>query len=724
MARILIVSNRLPVRISKEDTDLYYLPSEGGVATGLSAIHRESDNLWIGWPGHEPAKRSEKTAIESSLRKENMVPVFLSRQLVRDYYEGFSNETIWPLFHYFSQYANFDEHLFTAYVRANRRYCSIVLAEAKEDDVIWIHDYHLMLLPRMIREKLPGVSIGFFMHTPFPSYEVFRTLPWRKEVLTGMLGADVVGFHTYDDMRHFLSSVRRLAGIPTMRGSIETGHRIVEVDAFPMGIDYQKYAMSAASPKALDAEIHLRASLGHQKLILSIDRLDYSKGIPQRLLSFERFLEKYPEFQEKVSLLLIVVPSRDTVDRYRKLKEEVDLLAGRINGAMGRLSWTPVHYFYRSFPLESLSAFYRMSDVALVTPIRDGMNLICKEYIASKLDKTGVLILSEMAGASKELSDAILINPNDINSIVAAIHRALSMREDEQIMHMTLMQQSLKRYNIRHWVNMFMHRLSEVKKKQMALATRNVDGKVFETIKSSYKKATHRIFFLDYDGTLTGFKTDPLRAKPEPSLLLLLQKLAAEPGNRIVITSGRERGILDLWLGNVPVDLIAEHGVWLKSRGKSWRVSSKFDTGWKMELRPVLELYVDRTPGSFIEEKDYSIVWHFRKVETGLGRLRSSELSSHLKYLVSDKNLQVLEGDMIVEVKNLEVNKGSAAVQWLGQRRYDFIAALGDDWTDEDTFRVMPENAFTIKVGRASSSANYHIADFREVRIFLRRLME
>src|SRR5690606_108174 len=319
-----------------------------------------------------------------------------------------------------------------AYVKANQEFCNELLKIANPTDTIWIHDYQLLLLPKMVREKLPDVRIGFFQHIPFPSYEVFRMLPWRKEILFGMLGSDLIGFHTYDDMRHFLSSVSRLAGISNERGRIERDKRIIEVDAFPMGIDYEKYTNSAASPQTIEKEIRYRTSLGDQKLVLSIDRLDYSKGIPQRLRAFEIFLQQYPEYQTKVSLIMIVVPSRDSVEQYQELKEEVDLLVGRINGKYGRLNWTPVHYFYRSFPLEALSAFYRMAHVALVTPMRDGMNLVCKEYIASRLDQRGVLILSEMAGASKELSDAILINPNNINRIVTAIHQALTMPEEEQ----------------------------------------------------------------------------------------------------------------------------------------------------------------------------------------------------------------------------------------------------------------------------------------------------
>ncbi len=495
MGKTIIVSNRLPVKIIHEDDSFYYVPSEGGLATGLSSIYKEGDNLWVGWPGQSIKKEEDKEQIKKDLKSENMIPVFLSKKLIENFYEGFSNDTIWPIFHYFLQFANFDPYLFDAYVEANKVFCDAVMEVASEEDTIWVHDYQLLLLPQMIREKLPNVSIGFFQHIPFPSYEVFRMMPWRKKILRGMLGADLIGFHTYDDMRHFLSSVSRLVGIPTSQGRIETGNRIIEVDSFPMGIDYNKYAISAASPKTIDKEISYRASLGDQKLIISMDRLDYSKGLPKRLEAFESFLNKYPEFQEKVSIIMVVVPSRDNVSQYKELKEEVDLLVGRINGNFGKLNWTPVHYFYRSFSLESISAFYRMAHVALVTPMRDGMNLVCKEFIASRLDKTGVLILSEMAGASKELSDAILVNPNDNDQIVEAIHEALNMPDEEQIMHIGIMQETLKRYNINHWVSIFMERLEHIIKVQKSMATKNIDEQNSTIIANAFKKATTVCFF-------------------------------------------------------------------------------------------------------------------------------------------------------------------------------------------------------------------------------------
>jgi trehalose 6-phosphate synthase/phosphatase len=489
-----------------------------------------------------------------------------------------------------------------------------------------------------------------------------------------------------------------------------------------MGIDYDKYKEAAASPETLKREVDYRTSIGKQKLIVSIDRLDYSKGIPQRLHAFEQFFEKHREFIGLVSLILVVVPSRDNVDEYKRLKEEIDLLVGKINGKLGTIHWTPIHYFYRSFSLHSLSAFYRMADVALVTPMRDGMNLVCKEYIASKLDKRGVLILSEMAGSAKELSDAILINPNDINKMVEAIHKALTMPPEDQIAHISTMQDSLKRYNIHHWVKIFIDKLNEVIENQKALATKIVDDNVIKLVKEKFNKAGKRILFLDYDGTLTGFQDLPSKAKPDAEVISILKKLSKDKKNRVVIISGRDKQTLDDWLGKLDIDIIAEHGVWLKEQGNDWNTIFLMRNEWKEEFRPIFESFVDRTPGSFVEEKDYSLVWHYRKVETGLGELRTRELASHLRYMASNKNLTVMEGDKVVEIKNSEVNKGYAAEKWLEKEKYDFIFAIGDDWTDEDTFTAMPDEAITVKVGQISSVAKYRIESFKLVREFLKKL--
>ena len=724
MSKTIIVSNRLPIKIKQEKNQLIYSTSEGGLATGLGSIYKEGDNVWVGWPGLAVTKNAQKEEISTHLRKESMKPVFLSASEIEDFYEGFSNETLWPNFHYFNQYTVYDESLWKAYQKVNRKFAKELEDVIEDGDTLWIHDYQLLLLPGLIRQEKPNVSIGFFLHIPFPSFESFRLLPWRRELLEGMLGADFLGFHTYDDMRHFLSSVNRLAGLGNSNGQINVGNRQILADALPMGIDYDKYAAAAASPETLEREVRYRTSIGDHKVILSIDRLDYSKGIPQRLRAFEQFLTKYSEYRNKVSLLMVLVPSRDTVPKYKQLKEEIDLLVGRINGKFGRMNWTPVHYFYRSFPLPALSAFYRMAHVALVNPMRDGMNLVCKEYIASKLDKKGVLILSEMAGASKELSDAILINPNDINQLVEAMKEALDMPVEEQQRRMEIMQKSIQRYNIHQWVDLFMSRLDYIKKEQANLQTKPLTDNISDRIIENYQKAKKRLIFLDYDGTLVGFNSNPADSKPDKDLKSILAALTADKKNQIVVISGRDRHTLNDWLEGYDLDIIAEHGVWNKRSGGDWNMFVKMNGTWKGDIQKVLNGYVNRTPGSFVEEKDYSLVWHYRKVETGLGEIRTRELASHLKYISSDQDLQVLEGDMVVEIKNSQVNKGKAASKWLEKHKSDFYMACGDDWTDEDTFKVMPDLAHTVKVGGLSSAAKYRVESFRTIRALLSRLTQ
>ncbi|MBK0402994.1 bifunctional alpha,alpha-trehalose-phosphate synthase (UDP-forming)/trehalose-phosphatase [Adhaeribacter sp. BT258] len=723
MPRTIIVSNRLPVTVLKKNQTIEYKTSEGGLATGLGSVYKQGANRWIGWPGIYLEEESDQLQVAADLQADHMHPVFLTKTEIKEFYEGFSNETLWPTFHYFLQYTVYDQKMWETYRRVNQKFCNEVMKIAKPGDTIWIHDYQLLLLPQMLRENLPDSSIGFFQHIPFPSYEVFRLLPWREELLNGMLGADLLGFHTYDDARHFLSSVSRIVGFNNQQGLIDTGKRTVMVDAFPMGIDFDKYAEVAESEETLKREQTFRKAIHDQKIILSIDRLDYSKGIPQRLEAYESFLQKYPEFNEKVTLLMIVVPSRDQVGKYKELKEEVDELVGRINGTYGNMNWRPINYFYRSFPLESLSAFYRMADVGLVTPMRDGMNLVAKEYIASKTNQLGVLILSEMAGASRELSDAILINPNDQNQLVNALYEALTMPDEQQQFHMEQMQELVKRYNINHWVNLFMDRLSYIKIKQMAMATTPLDTHESEILHNEYSQAGSRLIFLDYDGTLVGFQDAPQKARPDQELIGLLQKITADHKNRVVIISGRDRKTLQDWLGKLDVDIIAEHGVWLKEGSEDWQMIRNLSSDWKKDIRPMMELHVSRTPGSFIEEKDYSLVWHYRKVEKGLGELRARELNTHLSYLASNINLQVMEGNMVIEIKNTEVNKGAAASRWLEKYPAEFVMAIGDDRTDEDTFRAMPDKAFTIKVGNTRSSARYYLDSVKDVRLLMQEIL-
>ncbi len=724
MAKTIIISNRLPVKMEiLPGGEIRFKASEGGLATGLGSVYKQGDNIWIGWPGHFVNQVEEQDHVTRELTKENMRPVFLTADEIRLYYEGFSNEVLWPNFHYFPQLVVYEDSYWESYEKVNQKFCDTVLQYTEEGDTIWVHDYQLLLLPQLLREKLPRIAIGYFNHIPFPSFEMFRMLPWRKSLLMGLLGADLIGFHTYDDMRHFLSSVSRLTPFSVKEQFVQRGERRIKVESFPMGIDYERYADSAAAPETISQEVEYRTALGGKRLILSIDRLDYTKGIPQRLRAFSEFLIRYPEFKEKVSLVMVVVPSRDQVGMYKDLKETVDELVGKINGTHGNMKWTPVHYFYRSIPMQKLSAYYRIADVGLVTPLRDGMNLVAKEFVASKLDKKGVLILSEMAGAAKELSDAILINPFNKNEFVQAMYQALTMPLTEQRSRIEKMQVSLKKYNIHHWVRIFMDGLTEIKQEQQAYLTKQIDETDLPDILSRFEKAPRRYIFLDYDGTLVGFNVNPAACQPDEELLAIFEGLAKDSRNHVIIISGRPHQTLDAWMGKYPFTLIAEHGVWTKKESGEWSIKENLRKDWKVEIKKIMEAHVDRTPGSFIEEKNFGLVWHYRGVEVGLGELRSRELMSHLRYLASSRGLQVLEGDKVVEVKNIEVNKGIAAFRFISKNPEDLHMAIGDDWTDEDTFSVMPDEAITIKVGHAASKAKYHLDTVGDVREFLKRLI-
>lgn len=718
-----MVSNRLPVKVTRIEGRLEYLPSEGGLATGVGSLMKEdSGNLWIGWAGMSFEDPQDMEEVDEGLRSRGMVPVFLTEREEEEFYLGFSNQTLWPAFHYFVQDINYDHTNWETYVEVNRKFARKVLDHVEEGDTVWIHDYQLLLLPGMLREARPDLSIGFFLHIPFPSYEVIRTLPWRADLLNGMLGADYIAFHTFDDMRHFLSSVHRLVGYPHKSKEIELEDRVVVADSLPMGIDYRKYAENAVAPATIRRAKRYREWLGDTKIILSMDRLDYTKGIPNRLRAFGDFLEAYPQYQKKVSLLLIVVPSRDNVPKYGKLKVEIDELVGKINSKFGRLNWTPIHYYYRSFPLNVLGSFYDLSDVAMITPRRDGMNLIAKEYVASRYKGDGVLILSEMAGASKELSEAVLVNPHDKKQMVEAIKVALEMPIEAQKESMAKMQDTLRKYDIFSWVKLFMENLQNAKNKQRERETTHLSGRILERLKSDFLNARKRLIFLDYDGTLVRFTKNPQVARPDHALKRLIARLESSPKNHVVIVSGRDHETLQNWAGDCAVSLVAEHGVWERSGTGEWNNRLKaLDESPLDTVLKIMDFYVDRTPGSFREEKSHSLAWHYRNVDDCLGAIRAGELTGHLRQVL-DGRYTVLEGNHVVEVKPSDVNKGKAVERWHRKFAPDFTLCIGDDITDEDMFRALEGVAYTVKVGPGNSFARYNLNSVRETRRLLDEL--
>ncbi len=725
IGKLILVSNRLPVTVVKKGDRLKLQQSTGGLATALASLHRVFGGAWVGWPGitSDRVGSNEWRRIEEELRREGLIPVLISESLLDGYYNGFANRTLWPLFHYFPQYAVFDESFWRAYVRVNELFKEAVLSVAKPTDIIWVHDYHLMLLPKLIRDEIPDATIGFFLHIPFPSFELFRTLPWRRELLEGVLGADLIGFHNYDYMRHFMSSVKRGLSINVVLNTINYDGRLIRVDAFPLGIDYERFRKAVQDPRVRRRAVRIRKRLDRAKVIFSIDRLDYTKGITQRLEAYDHFLERHPEFRGKVVYVLAVSPSRTRVKHYRELKRRIDELVGMINGKHGEVGWNPIYYLYRYISFEELLAYYLAADVAFILPLRDGMNLVAKEFVASKTDGKGVLILSETAGAAAELVEALIVNPNSKEEVAEALRKAVTMHPKEQERRLRSMQERVRRYNLLRWANDFLEGLAEAKKEQIRLRMNVLKPKNLEEIVERYLRAKKRLFLLDYDGTLVPFASRPEEAVPDGEILELLTKLANAESNEVVIVSGRDKNTLDKWFGNLPVSLIAEHGALVKRKGEDWEVTVPQDLSWKSAVRQVLEYYVDRTPGSFIEEKEFSIVWHYRNVDPELAELRANELKDTLSGIIQGSRLTVLQGSKVIEVRHASVNKGVAVKKWLEESDWGFILAAGDDWTDEDMFKVLPSDAYSIKVGIEATEARFNVRSYEDVRKVLSTLI-
>jgi trehalose 6-phosphate synthase/phosphatase len=728
-----IVSNRLPFNVQVKDDALQFKESAGGLVSGLEAYlgsfpSRKSSldsYIWAGWPGNTVESSMQKRLVDESLDRFHSHPVFLSEGEMETFYHGFCNKTIWPLFHYFPSYTDYREELWQSYKAVNERFCDAVLEILRDDDIVWVHDYHLMLLPRMLRTRGPAVPIGFFLHIPFPSFEIFRLLPgkWRREMLEGLLGADLVGFHTFEYTQNFLRCVLRVLDHDHNLGQIFLPTHIVKADTFPMGIDYEKFRSAVSLPETITEREELSKSLSGMKVILSVDRLDYSKGILNRLEGYELLLDANPQFRGKVVFVMIVVPSRVAVDRYESMKKQIEEQVGRVNGRFGTVGWTPVVYQYRSVPFHSLVAQYGLSDVALVTPLRDGMNLVAKEYIATRTDGTGVLVLSEMAGAVKELGESIVVNPNYREEIADALREALEMPVEEQRRRNATMQQRLSRYTVERWADEYVRELLEVKTGQDRFLAKLLSTSARKDLLEHYEGSKRRLILLDYDGTLVPLFRRPHLAAPTDEVLRLLKSLSAIKTATTLLISGRDKETMEEWFGDVVPNMVAEHGIWIREQGAGWKLLKQQTTDWKAKVLPIVQSFSDRLPASFVEEKDFSVALHFRGADPEQSRLVVAELADSLTAFTAAIGLQVLRGNKVIEVRMAGVNKGSAALHWLSTGDYDFVLAIGDDVTDEDIFQVLPEDAFSIRVGIASTYARFNVHDSKEVIKLLESLL-
>ena len=737
--RLVIVAYRLPFKLVKNGNENIAVQNAGGLVSAILSLSEKMNSntetaakiLWVGTGEKELGKENINPHFD-------LFPVEIPAEMNEKYYGGFCNDTIWPLFHYFPFITKYDNEYFDAYEQSNQLFFQKLKDIILPGDFIWVHDYQLFLLPALIRNAFAkiAINIGFFLHIPFPSSEIFRMLPnnWREAILKGLLGADLIGFHTNDYSHHFLKSVKRTLGLEIQQNYIHYQNRIIKAGAFPIGIDYDKFHDACSSSEVINENDKLKKILSGRKLIFSVDRLDYSKGLLNRLKAYERFLEKYPQWLENAIFNMVVVPSRDTIDRYIELKKEIEATVGRINGKYSNISWRPIIYQYKSVPFSELVALYDTSIVGLLTPLRDGMNLVAKEYVACQKENFGVLILSELAGAAVELNESILIAPNDIEATADAIFAALSMREKDRKPRILKMQKRIKNYDVFAWAADFFNQTREVIEKQRKLKVNYLNFEMKQKIITSYKLAKKRIIFLDYDGTLVPLTNDPKMAtlpnrivrflnpfikliSPEKldsntNAKHILRRITSNPKNTIIIISGREREFLEKQFKNMDVTLIAEHGYFIRESGKDWVTQTEVNLSWKENILPVLNEYVNRCNGSMVEEKHASLAWHYRNADQDIADIRIHELKNDLaEILKNESKLEILDGNKVLEIKSIMYNKGTAALTFLKDDSFDFIMAVGDDKTDEDLFRAMPKHAVTIKIGSDPSLAEYSLKE-------------
>ena len=698
--------------------------SAGGLATGLRGVHEQSGGLWIGWPGvgDDELSDQERARLGTRFDELRVVPVALSADEVERYYEGFCNGILWPLFHYLLGTLPLEFQGYELYEAVNQRFADAVCERYQPDDVIWVHDYQLMLVPNMVRTRIPDARIGYFLHIPFPSSELFRALPFRAELLRGLLGADLVGFHTAAYRRHFTSSVLRMLGIATELDTLHVGERRVRLGVFPMGIDVNSFAAMAANEdtRARAAEVH---GEGEVKILLGIDRLDYTKGLRRRLLAFERLLEKHPELHGNVRLVQCAAPSRTNVAAYQEFRQHVEALVGQIVGRYATPEWVPVHFITRGMPLEEIVPLYLAADVMLVTPVRDGMNLVAKEFVASRDDEDGVLVLSEFAGAASELPEALLINPFDIEGTAEQIYHALMLAPEERRMRMRGLRKRVMSRSVQQWAQSFLDTIDTMAQDRVPW-TAPTPGDVTGEVRRKLETAEKLVLLLDYEGTLMPFAATPQLARPDGEIRHLLATLATRRGIEVHVMSGRDRETMASWLGDLPLTLHAENGYWCRPAGSDgYETEALTDMSWREPVREILRGFARATPGALVEEKAVGLAFHYRSVEPDFAAQQANELRQHLLEMFSNAPVAIVAGDKVIEVRPQSVHKGRIVERILERLPDALMVVMGDDDSDEDAFAALPESAVSIHVGPGYSQARFRLLTIGDVRIVLQDLI-
>ncbi len=708
---LVIASNRLPLTLTVAGGDLGVEPSSGGLVAALGGA--ELAHTWIGWAGTSvpPELEGEATRL---LADEGCVPVFLSAQEEEEFYGEICNDALWPLFHYFVDRLRWRADAWSTYVEVNERFAEAIAREAAPRARVWIHDFHLGLVPKALRARRPDLAIGFFLHVPFPSSEIYRLLPARVELLRGMLGSDYIGFHTGDYARHFRSACLRVLGIETAPDAVEYDDRLIGIGVHPIGIDVASFRETLRDPETRRLETELARQYEGRKLVLGIERLDYTKGIPQKLEAFERILEGDPERAETITLLQVLVPSRLQNVEYQVKRDEIERQIAHINGRFGRLGRTPVEYVHRSVSRSELAALYRLADVMMVTPLRDGMNLVAQEFVLCQTAEPeqgrswhGALLLSEFAGAAHVLPGAVLVNPWDADDLADRLLEALALDTTERRRRLELMSDRVEALDSAAWAETFLNRLDRYARPARRLA-RDLDAAARERIAGKLAEAEARTFLLDYDGTLRELVGHPSLAVPTAEIRALLEDLTTLPETSVHIVSGRTSESLQAWFGDLPVHLCAEHGYLVRPLGEGWQVAIDVDLSWLPVVEEILGHVTEDVPGTSIERKMASIAWHYRQAEPEYGAWRARELLFALEETLGGLPAEVLPGHRVIEVRARGVNKGTyfERIEPEIDPEANVVVAAGDDLTDADLFRVLPRGSVAIHVGSARPRAD------------------
>jgi trehalose 6-phosphate synthase/phosphatase len=681
--RLIVASVRLPVSVHSAEHGWDVRSTAGGLATVLGSLARHAAFVWIGWPGGvvpPPARRGVEDSVLAA--QPGSVPLFLDQDEIRQFYGDFSNQLLWPLFHHLPQSVEFEPRSWACYRRVNERFADAIAAQARPTDIVWVHDYHLCLVPELLRQKGLTCPIGFFLHIPFPSWDAYRTLPVREEILRGMLGADVLGFHCYGYIDEFRRACLRILDLNSEPDAVHLPSHTVHLEELPIGIDAERVGALAQSEDCQAALSGLRQRFAGCRIVLGVDRLDPAKGLPQKLLAFEQLLEERPQWRERVVLIQVAAPSRTELVDYQSLKRSVDEVVGRINGRFGTPGWTPVVYINRSSPLEQLVPLYRLADALFVASLRDGMNVVSLEYVAARRLTPGALLLSEFTGAASYLPGATLINPHDRVGMAAALARTLESPPSRRAFDE--MTQFVSTNTSASWARHFVQRLVATRSSKQALHQR------ITRLTGVLRSADHPLLLLSYDGTLRSYVPAVFsEAEPGARLKTILRQLAE--GARVYVLSGRPAEQMQAWLGELPIGLVCEHGLSIRHPGMEWLPTAEVDHAvLKAEVRPALERFCEETPGSAIEEKTGSIAWHYRGVDPAVREWRSRRVVQFLRDRLAGTGYAVISGKHVLEVRHTALSQ-SAAVRCILHRHSDaeLVFAAGTEPADSELLEAV-----------------------------------